>query len=528
MKLTPIDDTGDVTPKLKLTPTEDPVIKKPQESYMKGFLQSAGHSAMTDAANTIGAFGSQNPIAKLLGTDRFTSPADIAANYIKDKAGTIDETQPGTTTGKLLSDVVTTIPMSAEKVVPNAIMGFGHGFGVNDGGFVDRLKAGLTEGAIQGGTSAIPATFGALIRGFKPSKNAKELMNLDIQPTVGQGINQDLLGRSIRKIEEAYTSIPFLGSTARMSRDRAIGEWDKHVLDKIELPSHNISTNGATGNEAIDNLYGGFNDTYDRLLAGHTVPIRGQAVNDIRTAIANTDRYIKPKDRQWLTDFVQNQFDSIPSNGNIYSADAIKHIESKLGEKARELAQKNPDLSNTLDDIEGVITKHRQMGLPSVVSKGLEKVDAKYAMFKRVQKASTALGAEDGKFTPSHLLGAVKVMDKSKDKVDFSRGKALLQGISSQGKTVLKDTLGESGTAPRAMVATGLAGGTAGAAMLGQLPAYAALLATSMAGATRPIQKALLGGYKYQLPVAAVIDKTIRPAGIAGYVASNNERRPPN
>jgi hypothetical protein len=131
-------------------------------------------------------------------------------------------------------------------------------------------------------------------------------------------------------------------------------------------------------------------------------------------------------------------------------------------------------------------------------------------------------------FTPSHLLGAVKVMDKSKDKVDFSRGKALLQGISSQGKTVLKDTLGESGTAPRAMVATGLAGGTAGAAMLGQLPAYAALLATSMAGATRPIQKALLGGYKYQLPVAAVIDKTIRPAGIAGYVASNNERRPPN
>jgi hypothetical protein len=302
--------------------------------------------------------------------------------------------------------VVTTIPMSAEKVVPNAIMGFGHGFGVNDGGFVDRLKAGLTEGAIQGGTSAIPATFGALIRGFKPSKNAKELMNLDIQPTVGQGINQDLLGRSIRKIEEAYTSIPFLGSTARMSRDRAIGEWDKHVLDKIELPSHNISTNGATGNEAIDNLYGGFNDTYDRLLAGHTVPIRGQAVNDIRTAIANTDRYIKPKDRQWLTDFVQNQFDSIPSNGNIYSADAIKHIESKLGEKARELAQKNPDLSNTLDDIEGVITKHRQMGLPSVVSKGLEKVDAKYAMFKRVQKASTALGAEDGIYPKSFVRGS--------------------------------------------------------------------------------------------------------------------------
>ena len=152
MKLVPVDDAEETAPKLKLTPIdaqEEPVVKKPQESFAQGFFKSLKHKALSDYSNTLGAFGSElNPFAQYAKSKEIPIPADIAAKYIKDKAGTIDETQPGTSTGAFASDVLTTLPLGAEKLAGNLLLGGAHGFLTGNDG--DRTLNSILGASGQG------------------------------------------------------------------------------------------------------------------------------------------------------------------------------------------------------------------------------------------------------------------------------------------------------------------------------------------------------------------------------------------
>ena len=57
----------------------------------------------------------------------------------------------------------------------------------------------------------------------------------------------------------------------------------------------------------------------------------------------------------------------------------------------------------------------------------LGRINAGYAVFKRMERAASGLGTEEGAFTAAQLQNAVKALDKSKDKGRFARGEALLQ-----------------------------------------------------------------------------------------------------
>ena len=72
-----------------------------------------------------------------------------------------------------------------------------------------------------------------------------------------------------------------------------------------------------------------------------------------------------------------------------------------------------------------------------------------WANFKRVQRAAGYVGTEDGVFTPAQLQAAVRAADRSKDKARFAEGTALMQDLSSAGKSVLGTKTPNSGTADR-------------------------------------------------------------------------------
>jgi hypothetical protein len=122
----------------------------PQESFGRGFAKSFANKAMSDFANTVGAFGSHNPLAKLIGTDKIPSPADYIASKIKEVSPKVDETQPGTTLGRIASDILTTIPLGAEKLLPNIALGAAHGYATGEGDIGDRLQNAAIGGIGQG------------------------------------------------------------------------------------------------------------------------------------------------------------------------------------------------------------------------------------------------------------------------------------------------------------------------------------------------------------------------------------------
>jgi hypothetical protein len=113
-------------------------------------------------------------------------------------------------------------------------------------------------------------------------------------------------------------------------------------------------------------------------------------------------------------------------------------------------------------------------------------IDAGYAKFKTVQRASTSAGAHpDGTFTPAQLSRSVLARDRSKDKAAFARGDALMQDLSSAARDVLPQTVPDSGTPERAaLMATIGVGGTF-------QPHTAAALGMSALPYTAPVSRAM-------------------------------------
>ena len=95
----------------------------------------------------------------------------------------------------------------------------------------------------------------------------------------------------------------------------------------------------------------------------------------------------------------------------------------------------------------------------------LDQADNGYAKFVRIQQASKLGGAskEAGTFTPTDYASAVKNMGTGLRTNAYSRGNALGQDYAKAG-LALRDTLGDSGTAPR-LATLGMLQGAEGAAL---------------------------------------------------------------
>ena len=368
--------------------------------------------------------------------------------------------------------------------------------------------------------AGITKGLGKLVGGATASKQAKELMEQGIQPTLGQGIEQGTIGKAIRTAEESSTSLPILGAITRHARERASKEWTNEVFKRVEIPGE-ISAKGKIGLEGIDELQKGFNKSYTNALAGHEVKIKPELANKLRDLIDDPDRYINPEDRKWAESFISKQFSSLDQKAGKIDASKLKELESNIGAKSRGLVgsldKNQAELGQLLGDVEDAVSGYRASNIPAAAGAKIKELDKKYASFKRLQRASTMLGAEEGQFTPAQLLNAVKVMDKSKDKGRFATRNALLQDIASSGKTVLSNKLGESGTSPRtqmANLAKGSAEATAG--YFAGLPLSATIGSAMFAGSQRPVQKFALGGYPQQRAISEAVNRLAFPASALG------------
>jgi len=363
-----------------------------------------------------------------------------------------------------------------------------------------RIKSGLASAALP----AALAGAGKVIKGFTPSKSAKEFMDMGVQPTVGQGIKQGAVGRQIRKMEEASTSIPGFGALTEHARQRGGKEWLQAVFKKAEDKNLGITAQDKVGQEGVELLRKSFNKAYDKNLKGHVIPIQTTLLDDIESTIKDPSRYLDDVERSWADTFVAKQFDSIDIDANnAAKATDLRKIETAISEKARKLHKtgesKPTEQGDLLSEIEDIISQYRTSLMPTDAAKNIKNIDKKYAAFKRIQKAQSAIGAKETEgFTPAQLKNAAMTM--SRNPTERSEGRALMQRMGQRGQEVFGQTLNESGTAPRSMMGD-IFGGTgilAGGAYLGMLPKVIGLGALEAIGSTRPAQKAMLGGYKWQ------------------------------
>ncbi len=310
------------------------------------------------------------------------------------------------------------------------------------------------------------------------SPQIQSLMKEGVTPTVGQ-----ILGGGYKRAEEALTSVPVVGDFIKSAQNRAMQDVNRVAINRALTPIGEKLPEGVAGREAIQFVSEKLDDAYGNLLPKMTVlqdvPFKTN-ISELKNLVQSGA--IDPKAVTFFNNYIDsNVVNKFQGKGAI-TGETLKQVQSDLRETISRLAA-STDADQRLigDALKEAQDQVRQLVIRSnpQYATELKAIDKGYANFKRVERASAGLGAEEGIFSPAQLQNAVKAMDKSKDKGRFAKGEALMQDLSESAKTALGNKVPDSGTPYRSLIAALAASGGAGVAGFPQIATALSGLAVS-------------------------------------------------
>ena len=313
--------------------------------------------------------------------------------------------------------------------------------------------------------AATPAVTGGIARMISPNASINPQLQLlrheGVRPTVGQS-----LGGWANRAEEKLQSVPIMGDAISWARQRAGADLNRAAANRALEPINRRLPDGLAGNDAVLYVRHAMNEAYDDILPRMNVaqdqPYR-QAVGGLRQMV--NQGAISPNARNAFQRFMNNEVNPLFQGRQAMTGETFKRLQSKI-------TQQIQDAAGSTDADQRLLSRaYRELGEQlndlsirsnPTLAPELRAINAGYANFKRLQRASSSVAAEDGVFTPAMLHNAVKAADRSKDKARFSEGGALMQDLSAAGKNMLHNRVPNSGTVDRAL----LGGGALGSGLL--------------------------------------------------------------
>lgn len=350
------------------------------------------------------------------------------------------------------------------RVVGDVSMLFGGaGAGARLAGAGKLSNALAQASSVTNPMNALVKPLASVIGGVATSPQIQSLMKEGVVPTAGQ-----ILGGGYKRAEEALTSVPVLGDFIKSAQNRAMQDVNRVAFNRALTPIGEKLPEGVMGREAVQFVSDKLDDAYGKLLPKMTVvqdaPFQ-QNISTLKNMVESGA--IDPKAVNFFNNWVDNNVINKFQGQGAITGQTLKQVQSDLRETISRLsASTDADqrligdaLKETQDQVRQLVTRSNPE-----YAKELKSIDTGYANFKRVERASAALGAEEGVFSPAQLQNAVKALDKSKDKREFAKGEAYMQDLSESAKTALGNKVPDSGTPYRALVGAIAAAGGAGAA----------------------------------------------------------------
>ena len=350
------------------------------------------------------------------------------------------------------------------RVVGDVSMLFGGaGAGARLAGAGKLSNALAQASSVTNPMNALIKPFASVVGGVSTSPQIQSLMKEGVTPTAGQ-----ILGGGYKRAEEALTSVPVLGDFIKGAQNRAMQDVNRVAFNRALTPIGEKLPEGVMGREAVQFVSDKLDDAYGKLLPKMTVvqdaPFQ-QNISTLKNMVESGA--IDPKAVNFFNNWVDNNVINKFQGQGAITGQTLKQVQSDLRETISRLsASTDADqrligdaLKETQDQVRQLVTRSNPQ-----FAKELKSIDTGYANFKRVERASAALGAEEGVFSPAQLQNAVKALDKSKDKREFAKGEAYMQDLSESAKTALGNKVPDSGTPYRALVGAIAAAGGAGAA----------------------------------------------------------------
>ena len=331
----------------------------------------------------------------------------------------------------------------------------------------DALTSALIS---KGGSAALNGTAAALAP--RLSAGAKRLAASGVLQTPGQILSgsKNMIGRGLSKLEEAATSIPYLGDAITMAREygneslqralgnRALGNIGASIPNRVPAGPVMADYVGKRLGRAYDALVPKLHATFDDKFAEALRP----AVDKIRTLPSPVQKQY----RKILDDVFVNR-----SNGPVISGQALKDAESQLTYWIKTYGKSaNGDqvaMSDALGTARNALRDSITRNNPEFGAQ-LQALNKGWAQAKVMRLASD--GTPDGVPSPARLF-------QEQRKTGFKD--PLIRTAAAR----LKNATPDSGTARRGMTglaATALTSGAAGASInpLLAIPAAASFLYT--------------------------------------------------
>jgi hypothetical protein len=406
------------------------------------------------------------------GADQMVREANKAYEAKRTAAG-----ESGIDGWRLSGNVLNPINLAAAAQIPRAVSLAGRiGWGALGGGATSLLQPATSEqdsfatekakqasiGAVVGG--AVPIIGAGLSRLVSPKASTDPALALlrseGVRPTIGQ-----TLGGAANRLEEKAISLPFVGDAIASARRRAAADLNDAVANRALAPIGQTMPKGLQGREAVAHVQQTLSDAYESLLPRMSVKadqVFGQEIGTLRQMVGTGS--MDPKAAKLFDRILQNDVMGKFRGQQVLTGKTMKAVESDLGAQISRLQQSTDAdsrlVADALREVQSSLRNLAARNNPQLADE-LGKINQGWANFKRLERAASYVGAEDGMFSPANLQSAVKALDKSKDKGRFARGGALMQDLSDAAKSRLGDKVPNSGTADRLM-----SGGVLGAGFL--------------------------------------------------------------
>lgn len=432
---------------------------------LPGGVVDAINSA-TKAANETPYIG---PVTKALGMVPATKDqidADIKSSEAEYQARRGDR---GIDWWRLGGNVTAAIPVGAVAgpSLPGALAG-GAATGVLQP--VTNTEDFTTEKIKQAGIGAAAGVAGNLVgRGVsrmlapKTDPAVKDLMARGVTPTPGQA-----LGGAFKTAEEKLTSVPLLGDTIKAGQRRSIESFNKAVYDEVLAPIGQKAPK-EMGRTAVASVADKIDEAYQSVLPKLTFRADQQLADDLAN-LASLTKELPEKEAKTFTAILNDKLAKALGPQGVMDGRSFKEIESSLTRNIS-LFKKSGDayqqqLGDALLEMRRILREGLARSNTSVTvevagksvnaAEHLGNINKSYAMLTRLENAAGR--ANEGVFTPNQFSQAVKSMDQSIRKRAYSRGDAMMQQLSDEGRAVLGNVYPDSGTVGRALLTLALGG----------------------------------------------------------------------
>lgn len=313
------------------------------------------------------------------------------------------------------------------------------------GGLVRR---GAVEGAAQGALMADPgergegaflgAGLGALLpaaargigkvaRGLKRTPEAEDLLRRGVDLTPGQ-MNP---GGMLNQMEEAWQSVPGVGSVIKGARDHAQNTFQRATAETAAAPGTKIQLGEMS--EMLDAAYQSFQPLYAaakgfplRLVKGKPAIINATGTDtpleDVFATIVKRKTAPASARRQVAT-FLDDQLTK-----KYRGSDDLLELRSMIRNEARKIRgnpNSNVDIlarADLLDDADAAVTKALESQLPDDAMQALRTADSKYGLYKELETAVAGSRDMPGGLTPARLSQAVAGANKGAAQGSYARG----------------------------------------------------------------------------------------------------------